>query len=215
MLTQAHIKRLLQIDSPISRFIEEATRYYIEFHEAYFGYAGCSINDPAALALVFFTFGLTSQAATALLVRVFYALQDVRTPLRIAAVVVAVNLITNLVLVRTPLAQGGLALGTSIAATLNAVLLARVLHRRLGGIESGDIARSAGRALLAVLPMAALAFVLFQVLLSGSAGSDLRHLAIVLVIIPLAGLTYVAIQRILGSEELGVLLSAVRPGSKG
>ena len=168
-----------------------------------------------ALALVFFTFGLTSQAATALLVRVFYALQDVRTPLRIAAVVVAVNLITNLVLVRTPLAQGGLALGTSIAATLNAVLLARVLHRRLGGIESGDIARSAGRALLAVLPMAALAFVLFQVLLSGSAGSDLRHLAIVLVIIPLAGLTYVAIQRILGSEELGVLLSAVRPGSKG
>lgn len=54
LLTQAHVKRLLQIDSPVSRFIEEATRYYIEFHEAYFGYAGCSINDPAALALVFF-----------------------------------------------------------------------------------------------------------------------------------------------------------------
>lgn len=54
LLTQAHVTRLLQIDSPISRFIEEATRYYIEFHEAYFGYAGCSINDPAALALVFF-----------------------------------------------------------------------------------------------------------------------------------------------------------------
>jgi inosine-uridine nucleoside N-ribohydrolase len=53
LLTQAHIKRLLQIDSPISRFIEEATRYYIEFHEAYFGYPGCSINDPAALALAF------------------------------------------------------------------------------------------------------------------------------------------------------------------
>jgi purine nucleosidase len=54
LLTQAHVKRLLQIDSPVSRFIEEATRYYIEFHEAYFGYAGCSINDPAALALVLF-----------------------------------------------------------------------------------------------------------------------------------------------------------------
>ena len=163
-----------------------------------------------ALALVFFTFGLTSQAATALLVRVFYALQDVTTPLRIAAVVVVVNLLTNLVLVRTPLAQGGLALGTSIAATLNAVLLARVLRRRLAGLEGSEIAGSAGRALLAALPMAALAFALFQVMLNGSAGSDLRHLAVMGLIIPAAGLAYLTIQKALGSGELSVLLSAVR-----
>jgi purine nucleosidase len=51
--TQADIDRLLQTASPITRFIAEATRFYIEFHLQHLGFAGCSINDPAALALVF------------------------------------------------------------------------------------------------------------------------------------------------------------------
>jgi purine nucleosidase len=53
LLTQADVDRLLQVDSPVDRFIAEATRFYIEFHQAYFGFAGCSINDPIALALAF------------------------------------------------------------------------------------------------------------------------------------------------------------------
>jgi purine nucleosidase len=53
LLMQEHVDQLTSIDSPVSRFIAEATRFYMEFHLACFGYAGCSINDPAALALAF------------------------------------------------------------------------------------------------------------------------------------------------------------------
>jgi inosine-uridine nucleoside N-ribohydrolase len=53
LLTQADVDRLLAVSSPISRFIADATRFYIEFHLACFGFAGCSINDPIALALAF------------------------------------------------------------------------------------------------------------------------------------------------------------------
>lgn len=53
LLTQAHVDQLLAIDSPVSRFIADATSFYIDFHLNYFGYAGCSINDPCALALAF------------------------------------------------------------------------------------------------------------------------------------------------------------------
>jgi purine nucleosidase len=52
-LTQAHVDRLLRSPSPVPRFIADATRFYIEFHLEYFGFAACSINDPAALALAF------------------------------------------------------------------------------------------------------------------------------------------------------------------
>jgi purine nucleosidase len=52
-LTQAHVDRLLHHGGPLVQFIADATRFYIEFHRSHFGYAGCSINDPAALALVF------------------------------------------------------------------------------------------------------------------------------------------------------------------
>jgi len=53
LLTQADIDRLLAIDSPVSRFIADATRFYIDFHLACFGFRGCSVNDPVALALAF------------------------------------------------------------------------------------------------------------------------------------------------------------------
>ena len=51
LLTQSDIDRLLAIPSPVTQFIADATRFYIEFHEAAFGYSGCSINDPVAVAL--------------------------------------------------------------------------------------------------------------------------------------------------------------------
>ncbi len=52
-LTQADVDRLLQVGGAIPQFIADATRFYIDFHLRHFGWAGCSINDPAALALAF------------------------------------------------------------------------------------------------------------------------------------------------------------------
>ncbi|MGQ9927359.1 MAG: nucleoside hydrolase [Chloroflexaceae bacterium] len=51
-LTQADVDRLLARGGPIPSFIAAATRHYLEFHLQEFGWAGCAINDPAALALV-------------------------------------------------------------------------------------------------------------------------------------------------------------------
>jgi purine nucleosidase len=53
MLYQSHIDTLLTIHSPVTQFIADATRFYLEFHQASFGVAGCAINDPVALALTF------------------------------------------------------------------------------------------------------------------------------------------------------------------
>lgn len=53
LLVQEDIDRMMAVSSPITRFIADATRFYIEFHEQCFGFSGCSINDPVALALSF------------------------------------------------------------------------------------------------------------------------------------------------------------------
>ena len=53
VLTKPDVDRLLQIDSPLTRFIADATRFYMEFHDEYQGVEGCVINDPLALALTF------------------------------------------------------------------------------------------------------------------------------------------------------------------
>jgi purine nucleosidase len=47
------VERLLKIDSPITKFISDATRFYMEFHDEYQKIDGCVINDPLTLALTF------------------------------------------------------------------------------------------------------------------------------------------------------------------
>jgi purine nucleosidase len=53
ILTRQDVDRLLEVQSPISRFLADATRYYMEFHNEYQKIEGCVINDPLALALTF------------------------------------------------------------------------------------------------------------------------------------------------------------------
>jgi purine nucleosidase len=53
ILTPRDVTRLLQTDSPITRFVADATRFYMEFHDEYQKIEGCVINDPLALALTF------------------------------------------------------------------------------------------------------------------------------------------------------------------
>ncbi len=162
-----------------------------------------------AYALTFFSLGLAGQAATALLVRVFYALQDVMTPLRISLIVIGVNLATNVILVRL-LAQGGLALGTSIAATLNAVLLARALRARLHGLDGRSILVTVQRALIGVIPMALVTAIVVNFITRGSYQGGLRPLVAVLVAVVLGAGTYLLIQLALRSEEVGVVFSVIR-----
>ena len=53
ILTPDDVNRLQKIDSPITKFVADATRFYMEFHDEYQKIEGCVINDPLALALTF------------------------------------------------------------------------------------------------------------------------------------------------------------------
>jgi len=53
ILSAQDVERLQKIDSPIPRFLKDATKFYMEFHDEYQGIEGCIINDPLALALTY------------------------------------------------------------------------------------------------------------------------------------------------------------------
>jgi purine nucleosidase len=53
ILTHADVKRLQEIKSPITKFVADSTRFYMEFHDEFQQIDGCIINDPLALALTF------------------------------------------------------------------------------------------------------------------------------------------------------------------
>ena len=103
-------------------------------------------------ALQLYALGLVGYSIVRISSPVFYALQQNRTPVLVSVATVAVNAILNLALVRV-MGYRGLALGTSIAALFNAVLLIVLLRRSLGGIEGARIIGSLGKIAAASLVM--------------------------------------------------------------
>jgi len=81
-------------------------------------------------ALLFYSLGLVSCGVIKVLVTAFYALQDTKTPVKTASIGLIVNVVLNLAFM-WHLKIAGLALATSLAATLNAVLLFVILWRRI------------------------------------------------------------------------------------
>lgn len=53
IFTTDDLSRLQKIDSPITKFIADSTRFYMEFHDEYQKIDGCVINDPMTLALTY------------------------------------------------------------------------------------------------------------------------------------------------------------------
>lgn len=88
-------------------------------------------TEGTAIALLYYAVGLCAFAGVKVITPAYYSLQDTRTPVKIGAFTMVLNIILNLLLMG-PLAHGGLALATSIAALCNAYLLIHFLRKRLG-----------------------------------------------------------------------------------
>ena len=76
-----------------------------------------------------FSVGLPGFMLVKILASAFYSRQNIKTPVKIAAISMVANLILNVLLIH-PLAHAGLALATSLASAFNAALLLYFLLRR-------------------------------------------------------------------------------------
>jgi len=82
-----------------------------------------------AWTLLFYALGITAYCFQLLVVRAYYSFQDPITPVKIAVRMILLNLFLNLVLI-WPLGTGGLALSTAICATIQVIILLKLLIRR-------------------------------------------------------------------------------------
>jgi putative peptidoglycan lipid II flippase len=103
------------------------------------------------LALRFFAIALVPLALTRVMVRSFHANRDQMTPLLVSVATVAANLSLNLILVRTPLREAGLALSTTITGTASWIVYLILLRRR--GVQGWGGLESCGRPLAGALTM--------------------------------------------------------------
>jgi len=163
-----------------------------------------------AAALVFYAVGLYGYSAVKVLAPAFYALDEPRVPVIASFAGMGSNVILNLAL-HPVLGFRGVALGTSLAATLNFAVLAVAWRARHGGLGQAGIGRQLLRCLGAAAAMAAVVVGAAAALDAGlPAGGLGRRAALALVPIALGAATYFAAARVLGVGELREVADALR-----
>lgn len=135
---------LLSLARPLVQMICEQFRF------------GPESTSLTALALQFYAPGLMVFCLAKVFVPVFYAMQDTKTPVKIALIAVTLNFILNILFILTwPLytKHAGLALATVMSEGFNGITLAVFFHRRLGSPGWRQILTSAAKSLAAAIGM--------------------------------------------------------------
>jgi putative peptidoglycan lipid II flippase len=143
---------LIVLALPVIQVLLEHGRYTLQ--EAQF----------TAIPLIFFAVGLPGLAAVEILTRAFYALQDSRTPVVISVAQFILKIALSVILINLAVfgvqwGMGALALSTSVASTLEALVLFVLLYQRIGGFDLRSLLGFIGRAFLAAAVMGGALFV--------------------------------------------------------
>ena len=162
-----------------------------------------------ALAVLCYAVGLWAFAGVRIIVAAFYSMQDTRTPAFTAVGAVLANLVFSLALMDT-LRHAGLALATALAGMLNVTILVAVLNRRLGGVDWASIGRSAGRVLMASIPVVIACVWVAGLDVWSHQGEWVSKAIMLFVGIGLSLTGYVGVHALLRSDELDVLVGIVK-----
>jgi putative peptidoglycan lipid II flippase len=130
-----------------------------EIIEVLFQHGGFTAASTAltAWALPFFAIGLSAFSMVKVIVPAFYALQDTRTPVKVAFFAMFLNIGLNILFIG-PLQNGGPALATSFAAFFNSAALLFIFYRRYGSFGVWGILQSVGKFAVASMALAVVAY---------------------------------------------------------
>lgn len=153
-------------------------------------------------------------AAVRQLVGVYYALGDTRTPVVVAALDLAV-FVTLALSLRGLLGHVGISLAVSGASAAQMLLLWFGLGKRLGDTRLGEIARSAGKTLVATAPAAAAGLGVAKALAVPPGAGAIRSLVPGLAAVCVYGAVFLIAAWFVKSDELRGLVASLRRRRRG
>ena len=164
-------------------------------------------------ALFFYSLGLCAYAGIKILVSAFYSMGDTRTPVRTAACSLVINIVLNLILMY-PLKLGGLALATSVAATVNFLILYSILAVKIGDVGTGEIVKSFIKTCVAAVVMALATFFMARMFLYDAGLASFVMLMRLAAVIFVSAVIYLVSAYLMGLEGVRKLVKMVFGGVK-
>ncbi len=167
-------------------------------------------------AILFYAVGLWAFAGVRIVSQAFYALQDTKTPVKIAIGALFTNILLSAAFLSwTQLAHGGLALAASLASMLNITLSTVFLRKKIGRMDGRRIALSLLRIVPASLVMGVIGWWVSRQPVWAQAGNSLYKAELLGGGIAVSAVFYIIAMWILRSEELRFMWGMVRGKKSG
>ena len=163
----------------------------------------------ASQALTFYSIGLVAMSLNLLLTRVYYSLQDTKTPMVNGAISVVFNIVLNLILVKF-MAHSGLALATSIATTIATLLLLNGLKKKIGSLGTKGYITTFIKTGLASGIMGGVTYLIYHGTYGLLGVSKLYNLISLLVAVGVGVIVYLVLCYVFGVEEVMDVVGKVR-----
>ena len=156
-------------------------------------------------ALFYYSIGLVGASLRLMLNKVFYSLQDTKTPMINGTMAVILNVVLNLVFIRF-MAHNGLALATSISAIFTTVLLFLDLRKKMGIIGMKDMSITFIKTGLSALVMGLVVYIIFYLLGGIFIVSRFTELVFLMLSVLVGASVYFILCKLLKIRELEELL---------
>ena len=167
-------------------------------------------------ALLFYSLGIWSIVGVRVLTTSFYALQDTKTPVKIATAGVLTNIVFSLALMG-PMQHAGLALANSLASGMNFFILFYFLRRRLMRVDARRIIKSFLKITLSSIVMGISGCIVMHGAMWEKSGRSLEKAFYLIGTMVFCVLIYIVVSYVLKNEEMVYLYKTLksRAGRKG
>lgn len=152
-------------------------------------------------ALVFYSLGLVGTSVKSVITRVFYALQDTKTPMKNSFYALILNFIFNLILVQF-MGHLGLALASSISAVITAIVLLYELRKKIGQLGLRSMTQSSIKTLISSVIMGIVVYLFYNYSMATFNPSRLAELILLIGTVLLGVIVYVLFLYLFKTEEL-------------
>lgn len=140
-----------------------------------------------ALALSMYSIGMVSFGLRDVLGKIFYSLQDTKTPMRNGLITMAMNIALDFVFVGS-LGLAGITLSTSISSIICILLLFRSLKKKVGYYGQDKIKKTMFKSALASVIMGFVIYNLYQYMMRRSINGDICLFGVICVGVAVYGL---------------------------
>lgn len=157
------------------------------------------------IALIMYSFGMVAFGLRDILGKVFYSLQDTKTPMINGILAMIMNIILNIILVRY-LGIAGLSLATSISAIICIFLLFNSLNKKIGYFGQDMIIKTTLKSIVSALIMGVVTYFGYDLISSILGNGFIYEVISLFASILLGAIVYGTLVIVLKVEEVNIIM---------